>query len=107
VKTIRYILLNGVFLAFFYFGFVEYVEGARNAAFFMAWISIVLSLFCLSKKFTESLKEGERPVPGWVRMSFELAVSVAFAWYGAWVTASFYFLHALLIEAAWLQAEKS
>lgn len=54
-----------------------------------------------SDKVLESLGKDGRSMPQIISITFDLGVTIVFAWNGAMVTAAFYLIHILLIESAW------
>jgi len=108
MKLLRWILMNATFAILIYFGFFGEIEGAYNTALFIAWVIIIMSFFLLSDDAIKRLKENEikRSVPNWVDITFDITVSLVFAWFGAWLTAAFYFVHMLIQQDAWDKIEK-
>jgi len=106
MKKLKWILVNGLFLVLFYFGYFEEIAGAKRLALFMAWISIFASFFMLTDPVIKKMKETGRSVPAKVSVGYDLLVTGLLVWYGAWITAPFYFLHMLIEQAAWSKAEE-
>lgn len=105
MKNIQWVLVNGAFAACLYFGYIEGVEGALRVAFFLAWFAIICSLPTASEEVRKKMRENGRTIPAWVSVPFDIAVTVVFVWFGAWVTGAFYVLHILLLHAAWNSKE--
>lgn len=105
MKLFRWILLNSLFVATIYYGLFEEVEGAKNVALGMAWVSIFLSFFLPTEKAVEATKDLKRTVPAWISVTLDIVVTLAFLWCGYAVTAALYFLHILLTEVFWRKKE--
>lgn len=106
MRIIRYFAFNTVFALSLYFGFFGDIEPAKNIAYFIAWLSIITSLFTGSDEVIEYMREKGRVIPKRFDATFDLIVTAVFVWSGAWVTASFYLVHWVLFEGAWVRAAK-
>jgi len=106
-KKIKWWLLNIVFAIAIYLGFIDGIDGAKNIAYFIAWSSIVLSLFMFSDEVIDKMAKEKRSVPSWASALYDLSVTAVFVWFGAWVTGLFYLIHFVIIEAAWSKSEKT
>ena len=104
MKAFRWALINGLFAACLYYGFIENIDGAYNVAMFLAWATVITSLFVSSDGVVKKMKDGGRSVTMGIDVLFDTVVILVFAWFGAWVTATGYFLHAILQQAAWDKA---
>lgn len=97
-RTTRYFIINAVFVAALYYGYVEGVDGAENLALFMGWITAILGIFVLlsaaadRKKFAEIVYKNNYlpPVPLWFDVIFDLGVAAVFAWNAHYVLAVLY-----------------
>lgn len=78
IKKIKYLLINSIFVACIYYGYVEHIEGAERVALFIAWLSIVVSFFALSDTFVETLRKNKPSFPKLVDRTFDLCVCAAF-----------------------------
>jgi hypothetical protein len=106
MKVLKWVIINGMFLTAFYFGFVEGHEGAYNITMFVAWASIVISPFLLFDEMQKVLKKKGRSVPSWLNNTEGFLVAFAFAWFGAWVTGVFYLFHTIIQDGAYAKAEE-
>jgi hypothetical protein len=100
IKVSKYLLVNSIFSASLYYGYVEHVEGAERIALAIAWFCIVISWFANTEQAIKVIQENPSLIPAWLDRSFDFIVTAAFFWFGSVWTASFYLLHILLILAA-------
>jgi hypothetical protein len=105
-RALMWIVVNGIFAAFLYFGYVEEVENARRVTDFMVWLLAIFSLALFSKEIAQKFKEKGRSVPAWIGGTFDITVIIALVWYGAIFTASAYTLHTILEFAAYSRDEE-
>lgn len=101
MRTLKYLLVHGIFAVALYFGFIEGIAGAYNIAMFIAWFSIVVSWFAPMEKLAFANKSKKRAVPQWLNALTDLSVVTILAWHGAMITAGFYLIHFFLIEIMW------
>lgn len=52
----------------------------------------------------DAFHNNEASVPAWLDVSYDLVITGTFVWFGAWVTAMFYFIHMLILQGAWVKA---
>jgi hypothetical protein len=102
----RYIIINGIFAAAIYFGFFEAVEGAKNLALFIAWLTGLFGVLVLFALWIDSLEDyshhgelreqfsrHEQSVIPWpVDLLFDVCVTLVFIWFGHYVLSIFYIL---------------
>jgi uncharacterized membrane protein len=106
-ETLKALTGSAVFASLIYFGLFQGVEWAKNIVYFVAWLSVVFSLFSLMDGVIEKIAEkGGRSVPAWFNRLYSLGVIVSFAAVGSYVLAAFYILRSMLIETAMEKAEK-
>lgn len=90
---LRWLLANGVFSACIYFGFIEGVDGAKNIALFLAWMTSIVSLFFYSDAvMKEIFKKQGALVNRTLDVIFDCCVLSVFLWYGYIVLSIFYFI---------------
>ncbi len=108
MKLITYIFFNGILAASLYFGFFENVEGAKNIAYFMAWMNFITSLVYLNdeaiKEFVK--KKHSRTMPVFIDVTLDIVVTAVFLWFGAFMTATVYVLHVIFSNAGWSKIEE-
>jgi len=105
----RYVVINSIFAAALYYGFIveEPIEGAKNIAVFMGWVTVAISLlfmFALMIDGAESNdKKGEMKeklarempksvIPFPIDVLYDLCVTGVFIWFGHYVLAFFYII---------------
>lgn len=98
--------MNGTFGVLIYFGLFAGVAGAGNAAYFMAWFLFAISLLTTSDEAKVMIASKPREVPLLLSVAFDAACILAFAWVGAYVTATALVMHAILIEGARMQGKE-
>lgn len=105
---IRYVGINGIFLAAVVAGFCYGSRGAQNVAMFAAWVSLVGAICWLPSSKLPGSREKVRAhmaqlrprgLPDWFNPFFDLACVLLLAWHGAFVTAAVYGLHAAFLES--------
>ena len=95
-KIFRYVFINSIFAVCIYYGFFEGVDGARNVAVFMGWITATLAVLILlatavdENKMLEAMARHDTPIPWLVDLAFDLCVLTTFVWYGHYMLALFY-----------------
>lgn len=104
MQQIKWIVINGLFAVAIYFGFQEKIDGVYRLVMFWAWVNIVFSFFLLAEPVMEKMRETGRSTPRWASVVYDLCVTSAFVWFGAWVTGAFWLLHMFIQEAAWDKA---
>ena len=108
MKQFKYFIINGIFAACIYFGLFENIEGAKNLTLFIAWLSIIMSMFMLTDAAQEALvKQGGPSVPRWFDITLDIAVIGIFVWLNWTWTAAGYTLHMFMLIAAWQEVEKT
>ena len=105
-KVSKYLLINSIFTASLYYGYVESVEGAENIALAIAWFIIIVSWLALSDEFVQQLRKNPSITPKWIDQPFDLAVASIFFWFGAEWTGAFYLLHIILFIGAQEKAKE-
>ncbi len=105
-KILKYTLINIVFVAAIYYGFVEHVEGAERLALAIAWFIIICSWAALSDQVIELLSKNPPVIPRSIDITFDFLVCAAFIWFGAVWTGAFYLIHIFLIMEAREKAAK-
>lgn len=106
MKLIRYIVFNLIFAACIYFGLFEGVEGAKNVVLFVAWLSGIVSLVCLSDTVVEAMKDQQPSVPRWIDIIYDIFIVAVFVWFAYWLTAIVYMIHIILLQGMWEKIEK-
>jgi len=101
MKALSWFIVNGIFLACIYYGFVGGVVGAKNVSMTFAWFAIVFSFFTLSEITIKDMKDKSPSVPLWLDLVFDLVVTACFAWFGAFVTSALYLFHTVLLQEFW------
>jgi len=100
----RYIVVNTIFAACLYYGFFEQVEGAKNVALFMAWITGLLGVLIMFGLFIDDLDNNDNKgdlretfarmpqsvIPFPIDLAFDLALTCTFIWFGHYILALFY-----------------
>ena len=93
----RYLFINGIFATCIYFGFFGGIEGAKNIALFIAFISglygLILGAVLLHDRedFLKSLGKNYKPtVPLFIDLIFDIPVLFIFIWYGHYAIATLY-----------------
>jgi len=105
-KIVKYTLINILFVATIYYGFVENIEGAERLSLVIAWFIIICSWCALSDQVIELLSKNPPVIPRSIDVTFDFLVCAAFIWFGAVWTGAFYLLHIFLIMAARENAAK-
>ena len=90
--------MNGFFAVAMYFGFFQEVEAAENLAIWIAWLTIVLTLFLTNDGVIEEIKKKGRSAPKWANISFDICATATLMYGGWWVTAFFYMIHTVIQE---------
>ena len=119
-RFVKYSIFNGIFAYCIWLGFfmeTEYSSGAQNVALFMAWLVSLICFFMtfgvaqmkrmqkedkpVDMKSIKSLKKtvSGSPVPKEFDITFDLLVTIAFVFAGAWPTAIVYFIHIPVTQA--------
>ena len=105
--TLRYIVINGIFVACLYYGFAEGMDGPLNVALAIGWITAVLGIIILlafvadeekmTAKIAEELekKDAKFGMPKWFDVIFDIAVTITFLWFGHIFLSVLYGLHIL------------
>jgi len=107
--VLRYIVINSIFAAALYYGFMvaEPIEGAKNIAVFMGWITAVIALVYLlalvvddietnpkkgemREKLAREMPESVIPFP--IDLVYDIGVTCVFVWFGHYVLAFFYII---------------
>jgi len=101
MKLLKWVVINGLFLVFLYYGFVEGIDNAENLALFFAWVNILCSLFMTQDDMVKKMQEVGRTVSKEVNVAYDLTVLCVFIWYGAWITGSFWLIGLIMQEAGW------
>lgn len=99
-NTIYWLIINGFFATSMYFGFFQEVEAAESLAVFIAWLSIIVSLFLQGEAVQEELKKKGRSVPKEFNILFDIGATAALVYGGWWITAFLYVIHSFLQEEA-------
>lgn len=105
MKLAKWVLINSALLAMMWFGLVEGVEGALNIALLMSWLTVIISLFCLSDSVIKKMLEDKttRTVNKYISILFDLLVASAFAWHGYIWLAGFWLVSVIFQEAMWVR----
>lgn len=110
MRLFRWIIINLIFVISLYLGLFLGIEGAKNVALFMAWFSILASIFTLhedvQEAFRKVFKKSGRTTPKSLNIAFDVCVIGAFVWAGFIFTGAAYLVHFILIEALWDRLEK-
>lgn len=105
MRAFKWFVLNGIFAAMLWFGFVEGVAGAKNVGLVMTWIVIVSSWGYLSDECKATVRKKGRSVSKEIGLPFDFLIVGFLAWHGAIITAAFYFLSIILSESAFSDDE--
>jgi len=101
---IKWLIINGGFSGFLYFGFIEGIEGAVNVVIFIAFAYMIFSLFLFNadvqKAIKEKLEKDGVSVPRWIDIVFDISATLFLIWHGAIFTGIAYGIHTILIAAA-------
>ncbi len=94
MRELKWVLFNVAFLTLMYFGFMKEVTGALNVVYVLTWVSIVASFCTLSEtvKIAVAKEYKNIKIPKSLSWWVNLLIVGVFAWYGAIVTAIFYFI---------------
>ena len=99
-QLLTYGIVNGLFVACLYCGLVLGMTGPLNIAVALGWLTVALTPIIFSKVGQKVLAES----PTWKRVvdaPLDVAVAIAFIWYGyAWL-GSLYLLSQLLVFSCW------
>lgn len=111
-RSIRWILINGIFAACLWLWFAQGMAGGRYVATFYVWTTFCLSLFLLSANVREAAcnYESFRNMSAffaWIDALFDFAVTLVLVWHGEILLGSLYLVHALLISGAVQAARKA
>lgn len=98
MRTVRYLIVNGIFAALLYLGFFVGVEGARNVAQFWTWFMCVTSFAMFSDDVAKAAAAKWMPVPVWFDILVDIAACGVFVWFAWWWTAGAYALHSVLLH---------
>lgn len=91
MKIIRWFSLNVGYASLFYFGFIEEIEGARNAALFLSWVFIICMFFTMvTAEGRQEYKKRARKNPVFLDLVFNSSVCIFLAWFAQWFTACFF-----------------
>ena len=103
-KKIYWFSMNGFFAIAMYFGFFQGNEAAEAVAIFIAWLSIIASLFVGSDALQESIRKTGRAMPRIYNISFDIFATLMLLYGGWWITAFFYMFHTFLQEEGFRKA---
>lgn len=91
---LKWLLANGIFAGCIFLGFVNEIEGFKNIALVMGWVtSISAWAFSIDKVLIEHFKKNDKMVPQILDQSFDFLVFGTFAYYGYITLSVFYLLH--------------
>ncbi len=108
-RLTQYIIFNVIFLVSIYFGFFENVEGAKNLALFIAWVTSLMGTLILlafliessdkTSNFSKSLcRHPEHVVPYPIDLILDLIAVGVFIWFNHFILGIFYFLHMIAVK---------
>lgn len=106
MRAFKWLLVNSLFAASLWFGLVQGIEGFRNIGLFIAWLTIVTSVFFFTDAAQKHLREKGPSVPLLIDWLFDAAITGLFVWHGYWVTAIFYVVHVILLNGARAKAKE-
>lgn len=101
----QYFIVNGLYLAILWGGFVEGVKGLENIGIFSTWaLAVITALEWLGVIAMTRLEAYEsllrlKAIPRWLDISYDLGILLLLTWHGAFVTAIAYLIHIFLCFA--------
>lgn len=111
-NTIGWVFHKGLIAALLWYAVVEHVDGARNVAYVLLWLSVLLLLFAFGEPAQKALlKDGQANlIPNSLRRLFNYLVIGFLVWFGEWWLALPFalaaFMHSLALFNARQQAKK-
>lgn len=99
-KQFNWLFFNGLFLAAIYYGLFEGINGAKNIAIFVAWLTFIISLSMLHDDVVKIIKKNGKYMPQWVDAIFDICVICSFLWFGYFITAIAYLISVLITHSA-------
>lgn len=108
MRTLKWVILNGLFMVALWLGLREGVQGAANAAVFFSWVMFVSYLACSLDSVVKDMADllTESPVPGWLDRAYDLLVVAFLAWHAYWLTAVAFLAAAAALGVAREKAKK-
>lgn len=106
-RIARWVIVNGLFAALLYWGFVQGVQGASNLARFMIWASFILAFFKFTPPRQATLVDRYTVIPARLRVPYNIIITWALAWLGLFGLAAVYFLDVTVRAAAATMAAKA
>jgi hypothetical protein len=103
----KWIVFNGVFLTLIWFGFFEGVEGAKNIALFMVWLTIAITSAALLNDDILKGAASKRTVP--IPLScatYAIATSIL-VWHGYIITGVIYFISTILFAGTLMKVKNA
>lgn len=106
-RVARWTLLNALLGILVYYGFVEGVNGARNASVFWIWFVSIVSLAFLIPDVAKPIREKGPPVPTFVDITFDCAIVGLLAWQGHFLLATIFLVHTCILHGVYASEHKS
>lgn len=99
MRTLRWVLMNGLMLGGLVAGLVYGIDGARNVGLFMVWFCFVGSWGVFSEDLQKEVAKENKPpaVPPWIDGMLDSSVVVLLVWHSLWISAVAYTLHILFL----------
>lgn len=98
---------NAVFMGSLIAGVFYHIQGYSNIAMFMAWLTLIVSIFVHTERMLDVLVErGGFAVNGAIEGWFNVVVIMIMIWAGWIVTAIAYSLSSILVQAAYKEIEE-
>ena len=88
MRQLRWVASNAVMWGLVWLGYIEQVDGARNAVVFLMWIFAVMTFFsAMSDDIVRSMQAKGFALPAMLDALHDLVLIGFLAWHGAWWTA--------------------
>ena len=104
-KTLRWLSVNGIMAVVIYLWYVQHIEGAYNIMVLMIGVTTFVSLFALRDDTVKILAEKGRAVPAAVDVTYDVILTLVFAWYGDLLFAAIWVFHIAIVQAAYEKAK--
>ena len=105
-RVVKWVIVNTAMLLLLWAGLVQGIEGARNIALFLVWLSFFTSLACFSDKLIAEVGTRGRSVPRIVDAIFDVTVLSMLVWHGCFVSGIAYAIHMVAMDRMWSEGAK-
>lgn len=106
MKVMRWITINGFFLACLVAGLVYDVQGALNIGIFATWALLLFACaYARTDVLTKLAKIDKWPydVPAWLDAIFDCAVLALLVWHGRWYSGAAYLAHFIIVQSSFIR----